>query len=59
MRGGCALTFGMGQSDSPSQWMRTYHGAPPSGVLRMSRFFPEETVMSLSGEICPACGLWG
>ncbi|MGH8565324.1 MAG: hypothetical protein ACREXW_15045 [Gammaproteobacteria bacterium] len=31
----------------------------PFGVLRTSRFFPEETVMFLFGEICPACGLWG
>ncbi len=29
---------------------------PLSGVLRTSRFFPEETVMFLFGEICLACG---
>ena len=39
--------------------MRAVRGAPPLGVLRTSRFFPEETVMFLFGEICLACGLWG
>jgi hypothetical protein len=32
---------------------------PLSGVLRTSRFFPEETVMFLFGEICLACGWEG
>ena len=39
--------------------MRAVRGAPPSGVLRTSRFFPEETVMFLFGEICLACGWEG
>lgn len=47
--GGCAPTV---DGCAPSMVL-------PSGVPCTSRFFLEETVIFLFGEICPACGLWG